>query len=76
MTLSTSYVAPSAINTLNDELNPICHLLALLEAHPILHISRIRVKGQANTKSCTETCSGILYCKSAANGAAGITSYY
>jgi len=31
------------INPLNTELNPICHLLALLGAHPILHISRIRV---------------------------------
>jgi hypothetical protein len=27
----------------NAKLNPICHLLALLGAHPILHISRIRV---------------------------------
>jgi hypothetical protein len=26
------------------ELNPICHLLALLGAHHILHVSRIRVK--------------------------------
>jgi hypothetical protein len=25
-----------------NELNPICHLLALLGAHPILHVSRIR----------------------------------
>jgi hypothetical protein len=25
-------------------LNPICHLLALLGAHPILHVSTIRVK--------------------------------
>jgi hypothetical protein len=32
-----------AINPLNAELNPICHLLALLGAHHILHISRIRV---------------------------------
>ena len=32
------------INPLNAELNPICHLLALLEAHHILHVSRIRVK--------------------------------
>jgi hypothetical protein len=32
------------INPLNANLNPICHLLALLAAHPILHISRIRVK--------------------------------
>jgi hypothetical protein len=30
-------------NTLNAELNPICNFLALLEAHHILHISRIRV---------------------------------
>ena len=28
---------------LNDDLNPICHLLALLGAHHILHVSRIRV---------------------------------
>ena len=32
------------INPLNAELNPICHLLALLGAPHILHISRIRVK--------------------------------
>jgi len=31
------------INPLNAELNPICHLLALL-SHHILHVSRIRVK--------------------------------
>jgi hypothetical protein len=31
------------INPLNAELNPICHLLALLGDHPILHVSRIRV---------------------------------
>ena len=29
---------------LNAELNPICQLLALLGAHHILHVSRIRVK--------------------------------
>jgi hypothetical protein len=28
---------------LNAELNPTCHLLALLGAHHILHVSRIRV---------------------------------
>jgi len=32
------------INPLNAELNPICHLLALLGAHHILHVSRIRFK--------------------------------
>ena len=34
---------PFVINPLNTELNPICHLLALLGAHHILHVSRIRV---------------------------------
>jgi len=34
----------SPINPLNAELHPICHLLALLEAHHILQVSRIRVK--------------------------------
>jgi len=32
-----------ALNPSNAELNPICHLLALLGAHRILHVSRIRV---------------------------------
>jgi hypothetical protein len=32
------------INTLNAELNPICHLLTLSGAHPIVHINSIRVK--------------------------------
>ena len=31
-------------NSLNAELNPICHLLVLLGAHPFLHVSRVRVK--------------------------------
>jgi len=31
------------INPLNAKLNPICHLLALLGAHHILHVSRVRV---------------------------------
>ena len=35
----------SAFNPLNTELNPICHLVELLGAHPIFHVSRIRVKG-------------------------------
>ena len=33
----------NCINSLNAELNPMCHLLALLGAHPILHFSGIRV---------------------------------
>jgi hypothetical protein len=39
------------INALRAELNPICHLLALLGAHHILHVSRIRVnEGEAGQK--------------------------
>jgi hypothetical protein len=37
-------IITNMINSLNAELNSICHLLALLGAHPILHVSRIRVK--------------------------------
>jgi hypothetical protein len=33
----------NVISPLNAELNPICHLLALVGAHHILHVSRIRV---------------------------------
>jgi hypothetical protein len=32
------------LSPLNDELNPICYLLALLGAHHFLYVSRIRVK--------------------------------
>jgi hypothetical protein len=32
------------INPLNAKLNPICHLLALLVAHHIFHVSGPRVK--------------------------------
>ena len=32
------------INPLNAELNPICHLPALLRAHHIFHVSGLRVK--------------------------------
>jgi hypothetical protein len=32
------------INPLNTQLNPICHFLALLGAHHIPHVGRIRVK--------------------------------
>ena len=35
---------PPPINPLNAKSNPICHLLELLVAQPILHISRKRVK--------------------------------
>jgi hypothetical protein len=33
----------AGFNPFNSKLSPICHLLALLESHHILHVSRIRV---------------------------------
>jgi hypothetical protein len=36
-------LSPLLFNPLNPELNPICHLLALLGVHHFLHVSRIRV---------------------------------
>jgi hypothetical protein len=44
-------------NPLNGELNPICHLLALLGAHHILHVSGIRV----NIVMCRSSTPNILY---------------
>jgi len=41
-----------AVNPLHAELNPTCHLLALLGDHHILHVSRIRVNvGALHTSS-------------------------
>jgi len=40
--LISLFTSHSTINPLNAELNPTCHLLALL-AHRILHVNRIRV---------------------------------
>jgi hypothetical protein len=44
------------LNPLKAKLNPICHLLALLGAHSIFHVSRIRVKvsdsGVTTVKGC------------------------
>ena len=46
---------PSArlINPLNAELNPICHLLALLGGATIVVVSRLRVKQEA-TNACQD----------------------
>jgi len=38
-------------NALNVELNPICHLLPLLEAHRILHVSRIRFNAKNENRA-------------------------
>jgi hypothetical protein len=58
-------------NPLNAELNPICHLLALV-AHHILHVSRIKVnevpssgseQGQVvGTHDYSVECSGFIMC--------------
>jgi len=42
------------LNPLNAELNPICHLLALLGAHHILHVSKIRVNAYQCNSGCTK----------------------
>jgi len=41
----------TVVNPLNAELNPVCHLLALLGAHHTLHVSGIRVN-KNNYFSC------------------------
>jgi hypothetical protein len=38
------YIGRTVLNPLNAKLNPICHLLELLGAHHILHVSRMSVK--------------------------------
>ena len=43
----------STVNPLNAQLNHICHLLALLGAHHILHVSRIRDKDKLSCKIYT-----------------------
>jgi hypothetical protein len=50
-----TYSRTFSINPLNAELNPICHLLALLGTHHIFHISRIRVNFSVNS-SATPQC--------------------
>jgi len=41
-----------SLNPLSAELNPICHLLALLGAHHIFHVSRIRIKYLESEQEC------------------------
>ena len=47
------------INPLNAELNPMCHMLAILGAHHIFHISGLRVKQKKKypkTKRSRDSC--------------------
>jgi len=46
-----NYKDLDTINHLNAVLNPICHLLALLGTHHILHVSMVRVKIMKYLKS-------------------------
>ena len=45
------------LSPLNAELNAICHLLALVGAHHMLHVSRVGVKNErmSTVKPCTHT---------------------
>jgi hypothetical protein len=43
MSQRSENISARGFNSLNAELNSICHLLALLGAHHILYVSRIRV---------------------------------
>jgi len=49
----TDYITNS-FNPLNAELNPICHLLALLGAHHIFHVSGLRVNKKESDILCCE----------------------
>ena len=48
------------INHLNAELNPICHLLALLGAHHILHVGRIRVNEREDWDECRAVMNAVM----------------
>jgi len=51
--ISSSNFSFTKYNHLNTDLNPICHLLAFLGAHHILHVSGVRVKVRLRYK-CSE----------------------
>jgi hypothetical protein len=44
MSLFVEFWRESSINPLKPELNPFCYLLAILGAHHVPHVSRIRVQ--------------------------------
>ena len=54
------FIGVRNINTLNAELNPICHLLALLGAHLIFHVSRIRVKEMPGSVASGTLCTSLV----------------
>ena len=50
---SQSKILRLDINPLNAELNPICHLLALLGGATIVVVSRLRVNVTVHIRSCS-----------------------
>jgi len=55
-TIIRHYMQYCVFNPLNAKLNPICHLLALLGAHHILHVSGVSVNAwgwSVMTKTCS-----------------------
>jgi hypothetical protein len=56
--LDSGVVKPASFNPLNADLNPICHLLALLEGATIVHVSGLRVK----CLNCRFMSSGVAGC--------------
>jgi len=49
------------LNPLNATLNPICHLLALLGAHHIFHVSGLRVKSPGTWILCLWIRASLIY---------------
>jgi hypothetical protein len=60
----------ATINPLNAELNPICHLPALL-AHHILHVRRTRVK-----RSCVPSCYSLHFIHTTPNYTEFLLKWY
>jgi len=49
-----------SINPLNDELNPTCHLLALLGSHHTFHVSGLRVNWTSDQKCFCNLCNMLM----------------
>jgi hypothetical protein len=79
--LSDANFYRTVFNPLNGELNLICHLLELLGAHPILHVSRIRVNIEnflfvTRSLPCNYFLFKLFYCITNTPNAALITYVY
>jgi hypothetical protein len=61
MCFPEQYPRTHSINLLKAELNSICHLLALLGAHLIFHVSRIRVKTHCGPTERVKLCISTIF---------------